>query len=174
MALSARTCRLSAWTCWAGAVVSLLMLVVSLAAPFSWAGGKWGMVLAEGELAVGRASHDIQTEWDEGGKRPLWIFAGSGSRAQVWAPVAWRPSRSEITMSVMMPWMNAPTTTHTFDVQWLPLSWPITIFAASAVFFTIWARRKRAAGLCRQCGYDVRGIVGSVCPECGAAAAMTT
>lgn len=173
MALSARTYRMAGWVCWAGAVVSLLLLLASLLAPFSWAGGKWGVILAKGEFAVGQSSHDVATDWPDGVDYPVWQFAGSASRAQVWAPVAWRPSRSEVTMSIMMPWMTAPTTTHTFDVQWLPLSWPLVILATAATFLTFWARRIRAAGLCHQCGYDLRGHAGGPCPECGIAAAAT-
>src|SRR5439155_5802664 len=38
----------------------------------------------------------------------------------------------------------------------------------------LWARvrrrTRRAKGLCVRCGYDLRGNVSGVCPECGAAA----
>ena len=60
--------------------------------------------------------------------------------------------------------------TYTFDVQWFPLWWPTALFSFAAGFFAFCARRVHAAWLCPKCGYDLRGISGRVCPECGGAA----
>jgi hypothetical protein len=55
------------------------------------------------------------------------------------------------------------------------------VFALTLLLPAIWLRRflillrRRRAGLCRQCGYDLRGHEpGSRCPECGTMAATFT
>lgn len=65
-----------------------------------------------------------------------------------------------------------PTYTNRFHGLSVPLWLLVLVFGA----FPLWwgwpsARRKRRArrGLCSACGYDLRGSVGSECPECGGA-----
>lgn len=53
----------------------------------------------------------------------------------------------------------------------LPLWIPAVLLGAG-----VWWGRKlggwRGEGFCRACGYDVRGVVGGVCPECGKPTSM--
>jgi hypothetical protein len=49
----------------------------------------------------------------------------------------------------------------------------VTLLAMAPVGWAVsaWRRRHlRRPGVCRSCGYDLRGNVSGVCPECGAAA----
>ena len=73
-------------------------------------------------------------------------------------------------------WANVRYTTGTRDAstRWrftMPL-WPIVALAAVAP--AVWLvdplrkRRRRKAGQCAACGYDLTGNVSGVCPECGA------
>ena len=50
---------------------------------------------------------------------------------------------------------------------WLLLAAPATVWAAAAWRRKAVRRRHAAGGLCRACGYDLRGT-GVRCPECGA------
>lgn len=166
MAISGRRSTLAAWTCWAVVVVCALLLAMSLLMPWSWAAGQWGAVLGRGQLGVGHASHDLVTTWPQGTDNPLWQFAGSGMRAQVWSPAPWRPSRSDLVMTFAGA-PNAVSPVMTFEVQWIPLWWPLVLFAAAAIAFTLHARRTKLAGQCPHCGYDLRGLAPGTCPECG-------
>lgn len=49
---------------------------------------------------------------------------------------------------------------------YLPLWLPFLMFAAPTAF--LWYRDRRIpAGHCQACGYDLRGNVSGICPECG-------
>ena len=64
---------------------------------------------------------------------------------------------------------------------WLPpfaILWFLVMFVFAVIRFTVaMFERKRirreAAGLCGECGYDLRGANHAVCPECGAAVGGT-
>jgi hypothetical protein len=73
---------------------------------------------------------------------------------------------------VMMPVAPSPGV-----APWLPLSVEVPLWAILAAFAAPWflasivrTRRRRRASRCASCGYDLRGIGGAVCPECGAEA----
>lgn len=55
----------------------------------------------------------------------------------------------------------------TTKVYVLPLWIPLTGAVAIALLLP---RRRYAGGMCRTCGYDLRGADHKVCPECGSAA----
>jgi hypothetical protein len=48
----------------------------------------------------------------------------------------------------------------------LPL-WIILVVCLIPTLIFAWLNRAFPPGRCRQCGYDLRGNVGGVCPECG-------
>jgi hypothetical protein len=54
----------------------------------------------------------------------------------------------------------------------VPLYWPALLFATAARLCS-WRSARPAPGCCRRCGYDLRGNVSGVCPECGQAVERT-
>jgi hypothetical protein len=67
----------------------------------------------------------------------------------------WRPALSRD---------SSVWTAHWYVV--LPLWIPMVLFGAG-VWFGRKRRGWRGEGVCRACGYDMRGSAGRVCPECG-------
>jgi hypothetical protein len=49
---------------------------------------------------------------------------------------------------------------------WVPL-WPIALVAAAPVVVVLVRARGRAGRPCERCGYDLAGLPGGPCPECG-------
>ena len=50
---------------------------------------------------------------------------------------------------------------------WLPATLAALLPAGRAVRWWLRRRRARERGICAGCGYDLRGNVSGVCPECG-------
>lgn len=48
--------------------------------------------------------------------------------------------------------------------------WPFFLLVAAPIAYVWWRDRPPPPGHCRICRYDLRGVVGPVCPECGAGA----
>ena len=58
----------------------------------------------------------------------------------------------------------------------VPHWFPLVILATAPLAWAVAALRRRRLlrpGVCRSCGYDLRGNVSGVCPECGAARSTT-
>jgi hypothetical protein len=47
--------------------------------------------------------------------------------------------------------------------------WPLAVTVIGASAWALRGLRRRAAGCCRGCGYDLAGLTADLCPECGAA-----
>lgn len=56
----------------------------------------------------------------------------------------------------------------------VPLGPPVAILAALSSFILWRTKRRIPQGLCRQCGYNLTGLVHIVCPECGASVEPVT
>ena len=73
-------------------------------------------------------------------------------------------------------YMSASPSAVEFPLFRLPLLIPMLALAGigpacaclSVAFSLSGKRRRRRTGCCTQCGYDLRGSLGGVCPECGA------
>lgn len=66
-----------------------------------------------------------------------------------------------------------------YDTDWYVLMIPLWVPAALlvAVSAALWWRplvvaRRRRRGCCTNCGYDLRGNAGRICPECGTAGGL--
>lgn len=73
-------------------------------------------------------------------------------------------------------WLYAPGSSQTRVLPYMPIlpgmAVNTTVYAAAwlplLVLLRRLVRRRRMPGLCGECGYDLRGLSGERCPECGA------
>jgi len=90
---------------------------------------------------------------------------GSGGMVVVGPRRVLLPSTTSAVIQVSS--TNAPLVVTALDALYVPLvfAMPLLGLIAGAL---IWMGRRRAApGHCRGCGYDLRGLGGGRCPECG-------
>lgn len=105
-------------------------------------------------------------------------------------PTSWWPTFGHVTrtlgtgLSINGKWVTffvAPplwSASRWSDIRWLPASMPghihvpVFYFAPLAAIVPLLIararRRRRRAGLCIRCGYDLDGLTTARCPECGA------
>ena len=145
------------WGAIGGLAISSLLLALLVAGavkPHSRASGRWGYMLEHGRLGIVRASKPIAATY------PTWQFGGArimlGRQSDVW------PTTTSAAITI-------GTATTTLKALWLPLAVPLIVVGAAAVGLAVLARRVRVVGACGACGYDLAGLRGVPCPECGAA-----
>lgn len=137
------------------AVVCVLLVLLGAGAvkPHSRASGRWGYILENGRLGIVRASKPMAAAY------PAWQFGGArimlGRKSDVWP----NTTKAAITIG---------TATTSPNALWLPLAVPLGIVGAATAGLAFFARRVRVVGACGACGYDLAGLRGVPCPECGA------
>jgi hypothetical protein len=57
--------------------------------------------------------------------------------------------------------------TTTLRVLYVPLVFVLPVMAAVSAWLLWLGRRRDTSGHCRVCGYDLAGLGGAGCPECG-------
>lgn len=154
------------WRRW-GKWVTLLAAAVVVPA-WAWSGwysagvihttgsGYRDLWLHQGCVMYRQGDGDGRFGLPEGFDGQLWREAG-GPKWDMGFTVAWPDPRNPWHRTIMIP-------------LWAPL---LILLGASASLWWWDGRLVRAAarGLCVRCGYDLSGIEGPVCPECGTAAA---
>lgn len=126
--------------------------------------------LATGGLAVGVKGGQVEVAWSSGRvsrQRIAWGVQTERGSASVLAPSGlwWRP-RAEVVDLGMTRGDGSP---ELLAVAMCPL-WPMAVLGGG-VAGVLWWRTRRVVlpGHCAGCGYDLRGLGGGRCPECGAA-----
>ena len=138
---------------WVGAWASILVLLACVTsllfeARMDWARGGsriWTTVtLRQGCLYVRVRDHRLP----DGGFGVQWTSA--------YREVLWRP------YYVVLSWSQP----HGVTAYWIPLWIPLLLLAAPTAW--LWRIDRRAKPWqCATCRYDLRGLDGGVCPECG-------
>lgn len=148
---------------WAALGVSVLLgaaVAVGVARP-TWVGrGQVVVGVTAGRLEVARTTGITLTR--QGNAWGLGNLQGFAS-ILVQPESAWLPTTSSAQIA-----MGGPATAMALRVVYVPL-WPWLVLSAAAAGGLWWKAGKRIApGHCRECGYDLRGLSGEKCPECGA------
>lgn len=130
--------------------------------------------LAPGALCIGRAGVAVagtrlELAW---GSEPIskrgiaWHMPPTDRGAMVLGPSsAWRPTTTEATITTRI--TGAPPVTAALHILFIPLlPWGVLCAGVAAL---LWWRTPRVfpAGCCQRCGYDLTGVAGAPCPECG-------
>ena len=162
-ALSRRrlACRIAFWTAAAAGVVCAALLVWGLARP-SW--------YARGGFVAGVTSGRAEVAWSNAqlSRQSLaWGLQGPSMSASVMlAPgSSWLPTIRGATVGTGP--VGVPQTLYTLSVLYVPL-WPLVTVIAAIGGAAFWmGRRIPIPGHCRKCGYNLAGLKGGTCPECG-------
>lgn len=64
-------------------------------------------------------------------------------------------------------WFDSFVTLDGWNMIVFPLWLPLAFMSLLTLVLFIGGRARRIEGLCGKCGYDLRGNVSGVCPECG-------
>src|SRR5690606_27636226 len=134
---------------------AMIAVVYALSIPMMFeighsAGTRW----SSHSLGVGRgALHGLRVE--DASDPAAWT-ASAG-----WSASGWR-------MSLPPAVTRGPGIAFTVVPLWIPLALVVT--PTCWLFWTERRRRARSPSACRTCGYDLSGLAGGRCPECGAAA----
>ncbi len=128
--------------------------------------GRWCATYRVGVLAIGVCDSPVTASWAPPAPLPSWQMMGpAGARVMVAPRSSWRPSTALATVSIGP--SGAAATTYTLNVYWVPL-WGVPI-ATLFLGALLWRLSKTSKGpwACAACGYDLRGLAGPSCPECG-------
>lgn len=144
-------------------VLFVLTIVLGAALALSYARPSW---LGVSRLSVGVVGGNIEIGW---GSVPIertpkmWRLRHPATQGAVimGAPGGWKPLSTKMRLTSNGAVMDLRAT-------WVPV-WPwllgLAVLTVTAWCFT---RRVHGPGKCASCGYDLRGLTGGVCPECGA------
>ncbi len=152
---------------WAAAtlgIVAGVLLAASVVIPArssSLSAGRIGVRIERGTVEAVWATHDVTWTTNR------WSMSASGRKAAVmnWSDSAWRPNLK--TARMIVGGSAGSGTLITLDAAYVPL-WPWVV-GPLGIAGMLWWRLPRMleAGSCAACGYDIRGIRGEKCPECG-------
>ena len=146
----------------------LLSLVLAVAVAALWVRGvSWAQDAVGGPLPVAHATARFVSRGNvfevtlfyHDPAVTAWNYARYDSRdtrmSWIWLPTFWEASE----------WPSGRTAGWLLGVpKWQPL----LLFAIAPAGW-VFLRLRRHTGLCRRCGYDLRGTSGPACPECGEA-----
>ncbi len=154
------------WLCAVLAVGLTGMLVWSYASPRPTGVARRSLALRDGGVEFGWASHPFRRDergWSFRTAQPARILLGRASAVV--------PTTSGASVNITLP-NGTGATAITLRVLFVPIwPWAAALTGVSALLF--WRSRRIAVpGHCGACGYDVRGLPGSKCPECGSVASL--
>jgi hypothetical protein len=136
--------------------------------------GRSGVMLGRGGVGFAWGSGPMKVRWPAGSGWPVWQ-AGPIAGGVVLPPYAvWRPSAADGVMSLSSvttiggALVATPPMGSSVRLWWLPLWWPGVLGVLVGMLLLHGARAPRP-GHCPGCGYELTGLAGVACPECGGA-----
>lgn len=145
------------WAMVAAAALLAAASFLSLVRPV-WA-GRGGVVVGvtAGRLEVARSDGDLARQGN------AWAISCPAGMASILIgpQSAWRPTSNAARVTL-------GTTALSLRVVYVPL-WPLLTASVAAAGLLWWRVRGLVLpGHCASCGYDLKGLAGGTCPECGA------
>jgi hypothetical protein len=158
--------RLRAWTKWGAAVTALLLTAAAVVS------GWCTMTYRASHAAVRLRAASIQLYYLEGSREPPGGLSfdrpeALGTTEPRWDLWFYNRNLRNASTFVEGRWIVLGNGTSVGIPMWLPVG------LLGLVAGLLWAQdrrvgRRRREGRCQMCGYDLRGLVSSGCPECGA------
>lgn len=172
MYVTRRRYRVLGWTLLVIGGVSWLAMAIGAVRPCATTVGRAGAMLGNGGVAITWATGAMGGFWHPGEAWPHWQLDPVGAQVLVAPEQKWRPSTGEAGASVSSSFtfqgtvVTSPVLSASVRIYWMPLWWPGTFGILIGLPLLVWARTS-TRGRCPHCGYDLRGLRGSNCPECG-------
>jgi hypothetical protein len=139
-----------------GLVLTLLIAGVYVASGWWWVSGSRSIAGHGVFIGVGGGCL-LLSEFDAASRMPM--------------PLDWEAGRYTDSMLWWFQVIRAPIFGNVLTYVMIPLWAPLLLIAIPMYF--LWPRpfRRHRPGHCRACGYDLKGVPTSTCPECGKGAA---
>jgi hypothetical protein len=156
-----RLLRSAAWTLSVTAFLTAALTAWSFAKP-SW--------ISRGSMSAGLVRGQVEIGWGSGTivRDPkYWVIKNPQGYASILVGPRslWRPTLSRASMGMSAG--PAPTPLFKLSALYLPLWLLMALFGGGAAFMWWRSRRISLPGHCRKCGYNLEGLAGGPCPECG-------